>query len=139
MRKSIYILQYPKDKRLVSYGLMKDISDGEKINHYCNTEDGASGSPILSLNNFKVIGVHYGGSKINYDKFNFGTFIKYIINEFKNEYKIGNKVEYNRYNKETKTNEFIIKYKIGKEYKIRIFGDIFVKNIKSNFQMIINN
>ena len=66
MRKSIYILQYPKDKRLVSYGLMKDISDGEKINHYCNTEDGASGSPILSLNNFKVIGVHYGGSKINF-------------------------------------------------------------------------
>ena len=65
----------------------------------------------------------------------FGTFINYIINE----YKIGNKVEYNRYNKEAKTNEFIIKYKIGKEYKIRIFGDIFVKNNKSNFQMIINN
>jgi len=66
MRKSIYILQYPKDKRLLSYGLMKDISDSKKINHYCNTEDGSSGSPILSLNNFKVIGVHYGGSKINF-------------------------------------------------------------------------
>ena len=65
-RKSVYILHYPKDKQLVSYGLINDILDGKKIYHYCNTEDGSSGSPILSLNNFKVIGVHYGGSKIKY-------------------------------------------------------------------------
>ena len=63
-RQSIYILHYPEDKRLVSYGLMKDVLNGKKINHYCITKDGSSGSPILSLNNFKVIGVHYGGSKI---------------------------------------------------------------------------
>ena len=35
-RKSIYILHYPKEKKLVSYGLIKDIMDGKKINHFCN-------------------------------------------------------------------------------------------------------
>ena len=124
-KKSIYILHYPKDKKLVSYGLKKDISDGKKINYYCNTEKGSSGSPILSLKNFKVIGVHYGGSK---KIINFGTFIKYAIKEFNNTYY-----------KATITNEITIKYKIGKEDEIRIFGDIFVYNNINNAQMIINN
>ena len=127
IRKSIYILHYPKDNILVSYGLMKNL-EGKKINHYCNTEKGSSGSPILSLNKFKVIGVHYGGSKNEDDKLNFGTFIKYSISEINNEY-----------NKTKTTNEFIIKYKIGKEDTIRIFGDEFVKNNKRMFQMVIND
>jgi len=135
-RKSIYILHYPEEKRLVSYGLMNDILDDKKINHYCNTQDGSSGSPILSLSNFKVIGVHYGWSKNKKVKLNFGTFIKYATNEFKNKYIIENKDEYNE---EKTTNEIIVKYQIGKENRIRIFGDTFVKNNKSNFQMIINN
>ena len=96
-RTSIYILHYPKNKRLVSYGLMNNISNGKKINHYCNTEKGSSGSPILSLNNFKVIGVHYGGFEKKF-KFNFGTFIKYAINEFNNKYKNENKNEYKKMN-----------------------------------------
>ena len=87
-RKSIYILHYPRDKLLVSYGLMKDILDGKKINHYCNTEDGSSGSPILSLNNYKVIGVHYGGSKNKNIKLNFGSFIKYAKMNFIIEIKV---------------------------------------------------
>ena len=86
-RKSIYLLHYPKDKKLVSYGLIKGIIDGKKIIHYCNTEEGSSGSPILSLNNYRVIGVHYGGSNKMNIKFNYGTYIKYIINEFNNIYK----------------------------------------------------
>ena len=43
----------------------------------------------------------------------------------------------------TIANEFILKYKIGKEKKIRIFGDKFIENnkgfFKSNFQIMINN
>ena len=66
---------------------MWNISNGIKINHYCNTEDGSSDSPILSLNNFKVIGVHYGCSKNKNIKLNFGTIIKYAINRFTNKYK----------------------------------------------------
>ena len=32
-KKSIYILHYPKDKKLVSYGIMKNILNGKEINH----------------------------------------------------------------------------------------------------------
>ena len=60
-RKSIYILHYPKGELNISYGIINDIID-EKINHYCNTEEGSSGSPILSLKSFKIIGIHYGSS-----------------------------------------------------------------------------
>ena len=116
-KKSIYILHYPKEKRLVSYGLINDIYEGKQIYHYCNTEYGASGSPILSLSNFKVIGVHFGGSKIINSKLNFGTFMKYAINEFNNKYK--NEAIKSR--RLTKTNEF---------------GDIFDENDKSEINDI---
>ena len=129
IRKSIYILHYPQEERLVSFGLMNDIFEGNKINHYCNTEKGSSGGPILSLNNNKVIGVHYGGYIDGNMKINFGTFIKYAIKEFYNKYK----------SDELAANEIIIKYQIGKENKIRIFGEYFVENNKSNFQMKIND
>ena len=119
-KKSIYILHYPKDKRLVSYGLINDIYEGKQIYHYCNTEYGASGSPILSLNNFKVIGVHYGGSKIINSQLNFGTFIKYAINEFNNKYK----------------NEAIKSHRLAKTNE---FGDIFEENNKSDLQITIND
>ena len=55
-----------------------------------------------------------------------------LYNKYKNENK-------NEYNKSKSSNEFIIKHTVGKDDKIRIFGDIFVENNKSNFQMIINN
>ena len=61
--KSIYILHYPKGKLNVSYGLINIIIDNKTINHYCITEEGSSGSPILSLETFKLIGIHYGSSK----------------------------------------------------------------------------
>ena len=101
------------------------------MNHYCNTKDRPSDTPILTLNNFKVIGEYYGGSKNQIIKLNFGTFIKYAINEFNSKYK-NDKVM-------TTTNKILIKYKIGKENKVRIFGDDFVKNNKIIFQMIIND
>ena len=81
-KKSIYILHYP-NKRYVSYGLIKELREYKTIIHYCNTENGASGSPILSLKSNKVIGVHYGGLK---EKYNYGTYIKYAINEFNKKY-----------------------------------------------------
>ena len=55
-KKSIYLLHYPKEKKLVSFGLINGINQSEKINHYCNTKDGSSGCPILSLN----IRLNYG-------------------------------------------------------------------------------
>ena len=78
---TIYILHYPGNKiASVSYGIL---SKNEKINyeiiHYCSTEKGSSGSPILSLNDMKVIGIHKAEGKKNYNK---GSFLKYPIEEF---------------------------------------------------------
>ena len=63
---------------MVSYGNIKQIQD-QNICHLCSTENGSSGSPILSLQNFKVIGIHFGSSHL---KFNKGTLIKYPIIKF---------------------------------------------------------
>ena len=82
---SIYILNYPEGKNIVvSYGSLKEINK-TYIHHDASTKEGSSGSPILSLNNFGVIGIHCGSS----DKFNFnkGIFITYPINEFFKEMK----------------------------------------------------
>ena len=108
-RKSIYILHHPENKQLVSYGLVDDIIEGKEINHYCNTKHGSSGSPILSLESYKVIGVHKWGSNKSDIKINYGTLIKYIINEFNNKYKS---------EKRNKISEFKIEKNKSKE-KIR--------------------
>ena len=73
---SIYTLHYPKGEQvLVSYGLLNRISE-KVIYHTCSTEQGSSGSPIISLKTFKVIGVHYGYSNFNLNK---AVIIKYAI------------------------------------------------------------
>ena len=76
--KSIYILHYPgKEKNiLVSYGLLSNV-DENKIYHKCNTNFGSSGSPILSLDKNKIIGIHFGG--VTNKNFNVGTLFKIIV------------------------------------------------------------
>ena len=125
MKKSIYIIQYLKGELNVSYGLIDNLIEGKKINHCCNTEEGSSGSPILSLKTYKIIGIHYGG---NNNK-NFGTFIKYAIEQFEKEKQIKYK------------NEINLKYKI-EEYeedaKYNIFGKKFVEKNYNKIDLIIN-
>ena len=61
--KPIYLLHYPdKDGKFVSYGIINEIKDNI-IQHLCSTGKGSSGSPIILMDNKKVIGVHYGGKK----------------------------------------------------------------------------
>ena len=73
--KSIYLINYPEDKNVVvSYGQPPNISESE-IFHKCTTKEGSSGSPILLINNQKLIGIHYSCSK-NY-KYNKGTLLIY--------------------------------------------------------------
>ena len=95
--KSIYILQYPKysdgQKASVSYGIIKNIQDEYNIIHYCCTESGSSGSPILDLINNKIIGIHKEGVK-NRD-YNRGTILKYPINEYLDKYYNNKKNEIN--------------------------------------------
>ena len=115
----LYILQYLKGELNVSYGIINNIIN-DKINHYCNTEHGSSGSPILSLETFKIIGIHYGSLKN--EKINYGAFIKYAINEFNNNYY---------------KNEINLVYE-GNNKEENIFGEKFVKNNKNNIELIIN-
>ena len=72
---SIYIPQYLYgDRAVVSYGIIK-IIDGYNINHYCCTDSGSSGSPIIDLLNNKIIGIHKQGRRDLL--INQGTFLKY--------------------------------------------------------------
>ena len=116
----IYILHYPSEELSVSYGLINDIIDSKKISHYCSIEAGSSGSPILSLKPFKVIGIHYGSSQNK--NLNYGTFIKYAIDEF------------NIYHK----TEINIIYKTNLKGIDNIFGEKFLENNKNNIELIIN-
>ena len=82
---SLYILQYPRysayeQKAAVSYGMIKSL-DTYEILHYCSTNNGSSGAPILRLKNNKVIGIHKAGYIFNY---NFGSFLRESIKEYLN-------------------------------------------------------
>jgi len=94
---SIYIPQYLNgDIAVVSYGVINRI-DGFNIIHYCCTDSGSSGSPIINLLNNKIIGIHKQGT--NNFQYNKGTYLKYPINEFikndiiNNKNNINNKIE----------------------------------------------
>ena len=85
--KSIYIIQYPKygneQKAAVSYGILNKIQDKYNIIHYCSTDHGSSGSPIIRLSNKRIIGIHKESiSNYNYNR---GTLLKYPINEYLNK------------------------------------------------------
>ena len=80
----IYILHYPNAGECkVSYGKGIQKINEYDISHLCNTESGSSGAPILSLLTNKVIGIHKAANKIK--NFNIGTFLKFPLNEMKNE------------------------------------------------------
>ena len=121
--KSIYVLHYPESKNIqVSLGLLNNIYEYD-INHYCTTYGGSSGSPILSLETFKVIGIHYASGAKEYNK---GIFIQNAINEFNNEYQNLNKKTINILNN---VNDSEIK----KSIEIK---EIYKKNECENFSNI---
>ena len=111
---SIYTLHYPKGENIVaSFGLIKEI-DKSKIKHSCCTEDGSSGAPILTLKDFKVVGIHYGFK--NGFNFNEGTFIKYVILEL-SKYKTDN----------------IFQIDNNRPSQLNINDNLFNNNMNSNF------
>ena len=77
--KSLYVLHYPKKGNIISsFGLFKEIKEQKEIFHNCCTDSGSSGSPILSLETNKVIGIHRGYDKNN--KLNIGTLLSNLQN-----------------------------------------------------------
>ena len=108
-----YILQYPLGKDSShSVGLLKTI-ENTNITHYCATDYGSTGSPILCLSNYKVIGVHKRRTQFN---FNVGTFIKFLIIDFNNKSIIKNKENININNRETLNIEKEIKKQENIDY-----------------------
>ena len=121
--KSVYVLQYPNGRiAFVSYGLLTNINN-YNITHTCSTENGSSGSPILNLENNKVIGIHKESS-IAFN-FNRGTFLRYPMMDFNKKNK-EKKLEHNEDNR--KNNELILP-KIPNQI---INTSINTKNLKNN-------
>ena len=131
---TLYIIQYPEGKLSVSYGILDKISEDKKynFNHKCSTKGGSSGSPILNMNNNKIIGIHKEGHKNNYNR---GTFLNYPIKLFI-EQNIDKFNELNkRLNNEINNKEF--PYKINNEInnKFKISDNYYFSSIdKVNFE-----
>ena len=78
---SIYIIEYIEGEVSVSSNKINNISERKYIfTHQCHTGNGAAGSPILSVKNNKVIGIHHS-VKQNMN-FGLGTFLNYPLKEF---------------------------------------------------------
>jgi V8-like Glu-specific endopeptidase len=94
IKESIYILHYPGDENVsVSYGIINKIFNEYEFIHYCSTDNGSSGSPIINLKNKKIIGIHKGTK----NKYNLGTFLNFPINIFiKQNYIDNNLIEFNK-------------------------------------------
>ena len=78
LKKDICIFQYTNGEELsFDKGEIKSINDYE-IKHLVSTEPGSSGSPILLLNDFTIIGIHQAGGNENKED-NKGIFMKNIF------------------------------------------------------------
>ena len=155
--KSIYTINYPKGENVaVSFGFLSEINNNDIV-HSCNTEYGSSGSPIILLNTFKVIGIHHGFD--NSKEMNKGTFIQFAIDQFlkynmniedeNKDIKIENSKTKSDKEKEQKYNNFIINKKtelssIKDTYKNFIDNKLTIRNkpkyririVKSNNKFI---
>ena len=81
--------------------------------HYCSTEYGSSGSPILKINNNKIIGIHKKRSQQH--NYNIGSFLCYALNEFIDKYKskyfnMKNNIDNNSNKKQINVVSSLIKY-----------------------------
>ena len=140
---SIYLIHYPSypngENVAVSFGVLKSIYENKKYNfiHYCCTENGSTGSPILNSSKNKVIGIHIQNGKDN-QNYNIGTFLYNFIKEFNNNYnnknerldEIKNESDIKKYE-----NEITLKYR-NVYSQIKIFGCRFVEKNKDKCKII---
>ena len=128
----IYLLHYPKGIEMeISPWVVKNISEDNKtIHHLCDTSGGSSGSPIINVLNFHVVGIHKGAAEGG-KNYNLGTLLKEPIELFNKEIKI-NKID----NKDNKSNCVQENEGDKSEENEKIKKDNDKKNIEEN---IINN
>lgn len=74
--KNIYMIQNQNEDLFLSFGLFENIDKNENNSFYhtCPTITGSSGSPILNLENYKIIGIHMP----NNSKKNRGIFFNFF-------------------------------------------------------------
>lgn len=141
---TIYILQYPsyhdEQKLGVSYGIIKNRFEDKEYNfiHYCSTEYGSSGSPILNINNNKIIGIHKQRSA----NYNIGSFLYYSLKEFKDLYEKKKSNKINIFDSMSYINKIINKNNTSNIYSERKTISAFYKEIqpviKTEIQPIIH-
>ena len=153
--RSIYIIQYPNgNKAQFAPGKIKNMSvDKYSIEHKCQTQPGSSGSPIIDLKTYRVIGIHKGSNNKN-KNWNLGTFLKEPIEEFRKKFinKINdnnndndiiqiNKEEYNKIKNKLKKLEQSdnVDNNNFNNNKNKDKNDINNKEINDNISYIINN
>jgi len=75
-------LHYPNGNEIrYSTDFIRGIDEQKnEIQHFCSTNSGSSGAPILNFETGKVIGVHYGYNKGQ--NINLGRLLKKPINDF---------------------------------------------------------
>jgi len=80
--KDICIFQFPEGELSFDKGEIESFKE-YKIKYLVSTDSGSPGSPILLLDDFKIIGIHSKGSKNG--KKNKGYFMKYILNDLNSQ------------------------------------------------------
>ena len=79
----IYIIGYGSSQTLGhSVGSIKEIDNDEHLSYYCSNDSGSTGSPIMNLSNFKVIGIHTSGKYY----ISRGVLLKNAIKKFLNKF-----------------------------------------------------
>ena len=98
----IFSFQYPKGGKL-KYTHGKIIrKQNDFLIYDVDTRGGSSGSPIILMNNSKIIGLHKGYLEDNSNKINIGISIELIINKINN-----NNISYIKCTYEIKDNNYI--------------------------------
>ena len=116
---NFYTIYYPKNSNILKY-----LNISETILNQNKIKEELLGSPILSANLTKIVGIINDNFIYNY---NFSSSIKEFI------------LQYNNNDKKEKLNELTIRYDISDTvYEIKIFDDLFVTNNKSNCKLIID-
>ena len=146
----IYILFRPLKDTLVSYGKGIEVIGEFDVRHGCVTESGSSGAPIINLLTHKVIGINKGYAHKKNESFNIGTFLKFPLNELKQNLKKNNSINNNEIKKDNsnlnnnssndKKNLIIISE--NSKNMIIIFFLIIMKNIKEyvrNLKILIEH
>ena len=142
LNEDICIFQYPNGEELsFAHGQIKSINNYH-IRHLVSTEPGSSGSPILLLNNFKIIGIYQAEN--NED--NRGIFMKNILNDIgsvdseKNNIVCEYDIKKRKDDKEHYLNQRIINsFEEAKRNDDDIEGTNNENEIKENCELYLNN